>query len=160
MLQQFSKFLLKNMQMRHFLSQIQPFLFLCKILQIYKFEGADFKYDNSLFLILALKYPNKAFLIKNTQQGIFSPNLCIFVFSQNLQIYKFEGADFKYDNSFLKFQPKSTQIRHFGSQIQTFSFFHKILQLGKFKCGDFKYDKIVFKFQSKNIQMRHFWSQI
>ena len=30
---------------------------------------------------------------------------------------KFEGADLKYDNTFLKFYPKNTQIRQFWSQI-------------------------------------------
>ena len=36
-----------------------------------KFEGANFKYDNSFFKILAQKYPDKAILV---------PNLSIFVF--------------------------------------------------------------------------------
>ena len=35
---------------------------------------------------------------------------------QTLRI-KFEGANFKYDNSFLMCYPKNTQIRHFWSQI-------------------------------------------
>ena len=39
------------------------------------------------------------------------------------------GADFKYDNAFLKFLPKNTQIRHFWSQIHALSFFHEISQL-------------------------------
>ena len=51
------------------------------------------QYDNSFFKILALKYPNKAFLV---------PNVGIFVFSQNLELDKCDGADFKYDNIFLK----------------------------------------------------------
>ena len=69
-------------------------------------------------------------------------------------------------NSFLKFQPKNTQITHFWSQIQAFSLFHDILQLDKFKGADFKYDNNFFKilaskypktaFLLKNIQMRHF----
>ena len=41
-------------------------MFFHKILIFDKFEGADFKYDNSIFKILAQKYPNKAFLVKNT----------------------------------------------------------------------------------------------
>ena len=41
--------------------------------------------------ILAQKYPNKVFLV---------PNLDISIFPWNLD--KFKGADFKYDNSFLK----------------------------------------------------------
>ena len=36
-----------------------------------KFEGANFKYDNSFFKILAQKYPDKAILV---------PNLSIFDF--------------------------------------------------------------------------------
>ena len=46
--------------------------------------------------MLAQKYPSKAFLV---------PNLGIFVgfFCKTLYLDKFEGADFKYDNSFFKF---------------------------------------------------------
>ena len=85
------------------------------------------------------------------------PNLGIFVSSKNLQLDKFEGADFKYDNSFLKqkcpnqaFLVKNTQIIHFWFQIYAFLFFCEILQLDKFEVADFKYDNIVFKFQPKN----------
>ena len=42
-------------------------LFFHKILQIDKYEGADFKYDNNYLKILAQKFTNKAFLVKNTQ---------------------------------------------------------------------------------------------
>ena len=41
--------------------------FFHKFLQLEKFEGADFKYDNSILKIISQKYPNKAFLVKNTQ---------------------------------------------------------------------------------------------
>ena len=47
------------------------FRYICffhKILQLEKFQGADFKYDNSIFKLLDQKYPNKAFLVKNTQK--------------------------------------------------------------------------------------------
>ena len=83
-------------------------MFLWKILQLDKFEGTDFKYDNIFFLIIAQKHPNKAFLVPN----------------------------------------------------ETFSFFHEVLQLGKFEGDNFKYNNIIFKFQSQNTQIRHFWSQI
>ena len=43
-------------------------------MQIDKIEGADSKYDNIFFLILAQKYTNKAFLVSN---------LGIFIISQN-----------------------------------------------------------------------------
>ena len=45
--------------------------------------------------ILAKKKPNKAFLV--TKLYAFE------VFRKILQLYKFQGADFKYDNSFFKF---------------------------------------------------------
>ena len=44
--------------------------------------------------IFGKKYWNKAFFVQN---------LSIFVSSQNLELEKFEGDDFRYDNSFLKF---------------------------------------------------------
>ena len=46
-------------------------MFFCETLQIEKLEDADFKYDNSFFKILAQKYPNKAFWVKNTQKWHF-----------------------------------------------------------------------------------------
>ena len=59
------------------------------------------------FKILAQKYPIKAF---------FGPKFPFFFFCEILQVDKFEGVDFEYNNSFLKFYPKNTQIRHFWSQ--------------------------------------------
>ena len=73
---------------------------------------------------------------------------------------KLKCADFKYDNTNLKFQPKNTKIRHIWSQIQAFLFFHKIVQLRKIEGTDFKRDKIIFKFQPRNIQVNHFLIQI
>ena len=63
-------------------------------MQLEKFEGADLKYDNIFFLILAQKYRNKALL---------APNLWVFVFRETLQLDKFEVADLKYDNIIFKF---------------------------------------------------------
>ena len=54
------------------------------------------------------KYPNKAFLV---------PNLGIFVFHEILQIHKFEGADFKCDDSFSKILAQKYQKWHFWSQM-------------------------------------------
>ena len=63
-----------------------------------------------VFKNLAQKYSNKAFLV---------PNLDILVFfCKNLQLDKFEGADFKYDKGFLKFWPKNTQIGHIGPKFR------------------------------------------
>ena len=71
------------------------------ILQLDKFEGADFKYDNK---ILAQKYPNKTFLVKNTQISHFWSKIKAFLFFREiLQLDKFEGADFKYDKIVFKY---------------------------------------------------------
>ena len=73
-----------------------------KILQLGKFEGAHFKYDNSIFEILPQKYSNKAFLVKkHPNKAYLVPNLGIFVFREILQLDKFEGSAFK-------FQPENT----------------------------------------------------
>ena len=47
----------------------------------------------------------------------------------DFKLDKLEDDDFKYDNSFFKFLPKSTQIRHFWSQIWAFSFFSRIFAI-------------------------------
>ena len=70
---------------------------------------------------------------------------------------KFEGADFKYDNSFFIFLRKSTQISHFWFQTEAFSLFHEILQLDKFEGADFKYDTIVIKFLSNGLKFKDFY---
>ena len=41
------------------------------------------------------------------------PKLKIFIFYQTLQLDKFEGFDFKYDNGFFEFQPENTQLKNF-----------------------------------------------
>ena len=128
-------------------------MFFRKILQIDKFKGADFKYDNSFLKILAQNYPRKTFLV---------PNLAIFIISRNfahkiLQLDQYEGADFKFNDKFLKFWLKNTQIRYFWSKFKHFCFFfHKIFQLDKFKDANFKYDNLFFKFQLENTQIRRF----
>ena len=92
---------------------------------------------------------NMAIVFKTSSSKIpkwvtLCPNLDIFVSSQ-----KFDGADYKYDNSFLKMEPKNIQIRHFWSQIKIFMFFRKILQVDKFKNADFKFDNSFWNSSSK-----------
>ena len=59
------------------------FLLFREILQIDKFEDADFKYDNSIFKILSQKYPTEAFWV---------PHLGIFVFPQIFAIRQIRGC--------------------------------------------------------------------
>ena len=60
----------------------------------------------------------------------------LLIFEKILQVDKFKGADFKYDNSVLKFWPKYTKTRSFCCQILAFLFFDKILQVDKFEGAD------------------------
>ena len=87
------------------------------------------------------------------------PNLVNFIFSRNLQLYKFDSADFKYENSFFKFYPANTKRRDFWSQIWGILLFCQILQVDKFEGAYFKYDNSFLKFYPKNTQIRHFWCQ-
>ena len=99
---------------------------------------------------------------KIPKEGIFCNKFRHFSYSHVLQLNKIEDADFKYDNIVFKFQPKNTQIKHAGSQIQPFlffcSFFPKILQLDKFDGVDFEYHNSIFKFLPQNTQIRYFWT--
>ena len=71
-------------------------------------------------------------------------------FNEILQLDKFEGADFKYDNIAYKLQSKYLQVRRFWYQIYAFFIFSRILQLDKVESSNFKYDN-VFKFEHKKI---------
>ena len=51
---------------------------------------------------------------KIRKSGFFVSNLHIFVFSEILQTEKFEDADFKYDNSFLKIFPQEYKNKTFS----------------------------------------------
>ena len=118
------------------------------------FFGIVYKADSDLQRKRTLDFQKNWMLCQNS------------LYESMLTYDKFEGADFKYGNSFLKLQPKNTQIMNVKYQIQAlrcqieaFSLFHKIFQFDKFEGADFKYDKIVFNLQPKNIQIRHFWSK-
>ena len=90
------------------------------------------------------------------------PNCSSFLqcFRKILQFLKFEAANFKYENSYLKFYPINTQIRHIWSQIYALLFSFKVLQFDKFESADFKYENSYLKFYQKNIEITHSWSQI
>ena len=55
---------------------------------------------------------------KNTQTRHFLYQIWAFsLFHEVLQLDKFEGADFKYDNIIFNFQHQNTKIGHFWSHI-------------------------------------------
>ena len=117
----------------NFWYQVQTFLFFRKILQLDKFEGTDYRYDNSF---LKLQPKNSQIMrqkVKNTQLKHFWSKIQKFFFRDILELDKFQGADFKYDKIIFKFQ-------HSWSQIQAFLLFREIMQIDKFEGADFKYD--------------------
>ena len=131
----FSNSTAKIHKSRIFGLQFRHFCFFCEIFQIDKFEGADFKSDNSLFKVLFQKYPNKTFSVKNTQITHFRSKMQAFsLFHDVLRLDNFEGVDFKYENICFHIPAQKYPITHFTSQIQT------NLQLDKFEDADFKYD--------------------
>ena len=66
------------------------------------------------------------FWVKNTKiRNFWSQFQAFSLFHDILQVDKFEGADFKYENIIFKFQTKKSRITHFWFQIETF-FFRKI----------------------------------
>ena len=75
-------------------------------------QGFWFQIWQYFLQILAQKYPNKALLV---------PNLSNFIFHEILQVDKFEGADFKCDNSFFEIPVQQDELK------------------------DFKYDNCIFK---------------
>ena len=70
--------------------------------------------------------PNKAYLVDNL-------NIFFFFFLEMLSIYNFEGDDFRYANTFIKFQSKNIHIRQLCYENQTLLFSHKTLQINKFE---------------------------
>ena len=77
-------------------------------LKFNKCESVDFKLHNCfqhLWPEMLKKYS-------------FGTRLLKFYFCTKVRIFgKFEGANFKYDNNFLKLLPKNTQVRKFWSQL-------------------------------------------
>ena len=76
-----------------FLVPILGSFFFSKTLQLHKFDGADFKYDNSFFKISAQNIQYKIYIV---------PSLGVLFFRKIFVLGKFEGADFKCNNSFSK----------------------------------------------------------
>ena len=107
-------------------------MFFRKTLQIDKFEGGDFKSDNSFLKILDEKYPNKAFLV---------PNLDFLFFCKILQLGKFEGTAFKYDKIIFNFQSNKTNSRISNMTVVFSNYSPKILKLAIFvpKFKDFHF---------------------
>ena len=109
-----------------------------------KFQGADFKHDNSFLKLYS----------KNTQLRFF------FVFLQNLQLDKFKGADFKYDNSFFKnFSPKIPKYVIFCSKFKDFHFCSNICNKANLRVL-ISNMTVFFQNSSQNTQLRHYWFQI
>ena len=103
------------------------------------------------FKALAQQYQNKIFS---------SQNLRTCVFYKSLLLQKFGGADFKYQNSSLKLQPKNIQLRSVSSQIYAFSFFAKLSNQTNLRVLILNVPIVFFKFLSNNTQIRYFPSLI
>ena len=100
-----------------------------------KFKGVDFKYSNSVFQILAQKYPEKSFLVLSLKP---------FHFGWNFAIPQIVGCWFQIWKQLLKIAAqKYPNKTTFGSNL-VFCVLHETLHIEKLKGADFKYDNIFF----------------
>ena len=116
-----TKFYPKNIQIRLFWSQIKAFLFSCKVLQLDKFEGPDFKYDNVVFkfqpkntknTVSIFEYVIKQYFVQNRNSWNLEPKMSSLynsynhIWNQYPRIYQNEKLCAKIKN--LKFGAKKT----------------------------------------------------
>ena len=76
----------------------------------------------TVFHIYWQKYPNKAFLVPLYVVAV----IVVVILLDFWYLDKLEGADFKYDTSFFKFQSKNTQKGPFWSKFKNFYFCTKL----------------------------------
>ena len=108
-----------------FLVQVLNILIVQGILQFDKLEGIQaFIQAFSIFSYLQFdKFDDADFNYDNTKIMHFQSQIQAFLFFVKILVLdKFQGADFKIDKSFFKFQPKNIQINRFWSYIQKFLF--------------------------------------
>ena len=83
-------------------------------MQLDKFEGTDFKYDNSIFKFKSNYTQSKVFLIPNLKSFIYFFVCDIsFIFIKTLLFIK----QYLFKNA-----AQNTQIKHFGSNLRIFAF--------------------------------------
>ena len=111
----------ENAQIRHFWSQICFFLFWT----IFSISAKSRMLISNIIIVFQIygpKYPNKAFLVTFFVVAI----IALVVLLDFWYLDKLEGADFKYDISFFKFQSKNTQKEPFWSKFKNFYFCTKL----------------------------------
>ena len=68
-----------------------------------------------------------------------------------LQLDKFEGVDFKYENGFFEFQSENIQKNSFCPKCEYFLFLHEYSHIEKFRGTDFKNGNVFLSDSSKKI---------
>ena len=127
----------------HFWSQLLRFFVLHKTLYFDKFNGGDFKYNNSFF----------QFQLWNTHKTyLWSRIWCFSFLLEMLHFGKFEGVDLKYNNSFFKFKFEILVKVISGLNFVCLLVLYKTLHFGKFEGCNFKYDDSFSKLHTKDPQ--------
>ena len=119
-------------------------------MQIDKFEGADFKYDNSYLKILARKYTNKAFLV---------PNLGIFIFWWNFVIRQIWRCWFQRWEYYFQIPAQELPTKAFSFPNLGIFVFPQNFAKDKFEGADFKYDNYL-KILAQKYTNKAFFIQI
>ena len=135
----------KSTQIRPFWFRIETFSFFHKVLQLGRFEGDDFIYNNIIF----------KFQSQNTQISHFWSQIWWFLLlHQILQQYKFKDTDFNYKNFFWILAQKYSNKTLLTKPRSLF--FCKILLLDKFEGADFKYKNSFFQILIQKYQHEAF----
>ena len=121
-------------------------MFFHKILQLHKFQGVDFKYDNIVFKFQPKKYPNKEFLV---------PNLGIFSSAPKCVIRQTRGRWSQLYNNTFKSQPKIPESSISGPKFKDFHFCTKLSNYANSKTL-ISNVTAVFKIVAQNTQYKLF----
>ena len=122
---------------------IFPFFFFYEMLYLDKFEGADFKYDNSFCSNSSPKAPKQFwgflqnFVIRQIRRGLFQ--IWQYFFLIKIKIYELK-------TQFSEIREWSFQIWQFWSFIQKSFFCKKYYTFWQTEGAEVKQDKSFFKF--------------
>ena len=116
-----------------------------------KFEGADFKYDNSFLKLFPQKDPNNSFLVLN---------LSIFIFSWNFEIAQIWVCWFQICQYYFQIPAKKHPSHAF--LIPNLRIFIFPLNFGtrKIQAQWFQISHYFFQIPVQKTQIRHVWSKI
>ena len=129
--------------------KVRYICFFLRILQYYKIEGTDFKYDNRLLNFSLKKL--KAFLVSN---------LGVFIFWQNFAISQIRGCWLQIWQYYFRIAAQNYPNQAFLIPNLRIFIISGNLAIRQIRRDLFQTWQFFFKFQPKNTEIRHCWSLI